>query len=135
MLLEIFIGLNVLAFVLMILSFIPLGEKKKVSKANDVEEFKSETQSYVVLFPWLAMGLLFLLATAAMDITIVNCDLTSGDAWTCNEYQYSEFALPWVYLGLGVIMLAYAIVSTFLWSAGTILTEVNRLPGSNNRDG
>lgn len=131
MLLSIHLALMLIAFVFMVLSFIPLGEKRKSVRVSEGEEIKEESQSFVVIFPWISMALFFVLATTSMDITILNCELTTGDVWSCNETQFYDAPLGWLFGGLGIIMLVYSILATLLWSAGSLIVEVKKLAGNN----
>ena len=129
MLIEIHLAITAAAFLFMVLSFIPLGEKRKTMRRTEGEEIKEESQSFVVIFPWIAMGLFYLLAISSLNIILVDCGLTTGDVWSCNEQQYVDEPLAWMFSGLGTLMLAYSILSTFLWSAGTLVGEVSKLSG------
>ena len=144
MLIEIYQIIIGLAFLFTILSFIPLGEKRRVTKRDQISEYKNETQSFVALFPWIAMGLFFILSITSMDITVLECELETIQAydtdlgasvcsqnftnvWNCNEYQHVDTGLAYLFSGLGVLMFVYAVVSTFLWSTGTLIEEVKNL--------
>jgi len=145
MLLEIYLVLTIVTFIFMILSFIPLGERRRSVRVSEGEEIKEESQSFVVIFPWIAMGLFFILAFSSMDITIVSCEnvvtfadgsvtdnITYTNSWSCDETQYFNGPLAWLFVGLGTIMLVYSILATLLWSAGSLVVEVKKLTGSNN---
>jgi len=132
------------AFVFMVISFIPLGEKSKSVRASEGEEIKEESQSFVVIFPWVAMGLLFVLAITSMDITVVYCETmtdsintsvnnlsTYTSSWSCRETQYVNGPMAWLFAGLGTLMLVYSILATLLWSAGSLIVEIKKLAGSN----
>ena len=143
MLLQIHLSIMVAAFVFMILSFIPLGERRKSVRTTEGEEIKEESQSFVVIFPWIAMGLFFVLAITSMDITIVSFETvtdsintsvnnlsTYTSSWTTREAQYVDGPMAWLFAGLGTLMLVYSILATLLWSAGSLVVEIRKLAGN-----
>lgn len=144
MLIELYLLLIVIAFILTVLSFVPFGEKKEKKTETGDEgmpvDFIKETKSYVVLFPWLAMGLFLLLSAVSLDITVLNCATvtdtinytvsnidTISSSWTCNEQQYHDSTAGLLFMGLGLVMLVYSILSTFIFSTSIMIEQINRI--------
>lgn len=140
MLIEIYLFFLGLAFLFMLLSFMPVGEKGKVSRKDKDGEMALETQQFVVLFPWFSMGLFFILSFMSMDIEIVTCSTivdqvnstvanidTLTSSWSCYSYPYYSDGLIWLNLGMAVMMLILSVLATFLFAGGGLMRELNRM--------
>jgi len=148
MLESIFILFNVLAFLFMVLAFIPIN---KEGQSRDAEEsyFDVETRSTIPVFSFLAFGLLMLVALMSVYIEIPFCAAaiksitvngnisnytyvgTSGNftssVMSCSYLTYKDgWPLAYLYGGLGMMMLAYAILSSLITGFGTLVSTFSR---------
>lgn len=140
MLVEIYLALFAAAFIFAALSMMPVGEKGKVYRKTEGEEYSLETQKFVWIFAWISMGIFYILAITSMDIVFLECDTVIDSintsvsnfsnystSWSCYEHHHFDGALAWLCTGLGSVMLVYAIFATFMWSAGALAGGVAKL--------
>jgi len=148
MLESIFILFNVLAFIFMILAFIPIN---KEGQSRDAEEdyFDVETRSTIPIFAFIAFGLLMLVALMSVYIEIPFCATAiksitvngnvsnytyvgsagnfSSDVVSCAYLTYKDgWPLGYLYGGLGMVMLVYAILSSLITGFGTLVSTFSR---------
>jgi len=97
---EIYIFLGVVGFSLIVLSFLK----------NDV-----------LIMPFLAMLICFALAVVSLDLNKVYC--IYEESWRCYTHTYHGIPLATLWLGLGLLMLAYGFIM-FLAAGG-----LSMLPG------
>ena len=139
MLFESYLALLLIAFIFTILSFVPVGSKKSYTSTEE-GDFVLETHNFVIFFPWLAMGLFFLLSIASMDIVFINCDTTIEsinttvanfsnytNAWSCYEYHHFDGNMAYLCGGLGLVMLVISIIFTLFWLTGGIAEGVKKI--------
>lgn len=140
MLVGIHVAVMLAAFSFMVLSFIPLGERRTSVRRSAEGESRSASQSYVVFYPWIAMGLFFILAVSALDLVTVECAASVDSvntsvpnlsvyesSWTCTEHSHVDSGQAWLLSGLGLLMFAVSVLFTFIWSAKTLVESVETL--------
>lgn len=148
MLESIFILFNVLAFIFVILSFIPIN---KEGQSRDAEEdyFDVETRSTIPVFAFIAFGLLVLTALMSVYIEIPFCTTAvksitvtgnvsnytyfgstgnfTSSVISCDYLTYKNgWPLAYLYGGLGMVMLVYAILSSLIVGFGTLVSTFSR---------
>lgn len=98
MLLDVFLFLATIGFIFLILGFI---------------------RKDIVIFSWIGAVILISIPLMAGKLEIEFCEY-DGSAWQCTTSNYESYPLIYLFGGLGIFALIYAILNSFVWTAETI---------------